>query len=87
MEEVSTLLTRRMPGSTKSLRDSKCILPSMGCLTNDFHGCNEGMLYVEQSGGGEPEKTDDSESLKLKEGNPKIGLPPPVCEILKHYDT
>lgn len=72
VEEVRTLLTCQMPGTLESLPDSKCLLPSEGCLRNGFHGCNKGMLYVERLGGGEPEQTDDFESLTLKEGNPKI---------------
>jgi len=48
VEEVTILLARRMPRMLKRLTDTLCLLLSRDCLTNGCHGCDEGMLYVDE---------------------------------------
>jgi hypothetical protein len=62
------MLARRMPGTVKRLSDSLCLLPSLRCLRNGCHGCNQGLLHVEND--------------RLREGDSQVESPAAVCEIL-----
>lgn len=63
------MLARQLPGTLKSLPDSHCLIPSVCCLSNGCHGCNQGLLHAEND--------------TLKEGDPNLDSPAAVCEILE----
>eukprot|EP00253_Pinus_taeda_P024810 PITA_24810 len=41
VEDITVMLAFRMPGTLKKLSDSQCLLPSLSCLRNGCHGCNQ----------------------------------------------
>eukprot|EP01018_Ginkgo_biloba_P005380 Gb_27443 [translate_table: standard] len=73
IEDVTILLALRMPGILKQLSPSLCLLPSLQCLSNGCHGCNEGLLHVE---------IDELAQERLIEGDSEVGFPAAVCETL-----
>jgi hypothetical protein len=68
VEDITIILANRMPGILKRLSDSLCLLPSLKCLKNGCHGCNEGMLHVE--------------SQRLIQRDSMVESPAAVCETL-----
>lgn len=70
VQEITIILARRIPGTLKGLSDSLLLLPSLKCLRNGCHGCNQGLLHVE----GEI----------LREGDPKVEFPAAVCQTLDY---
>lgn len=68
VEDITIILAHRMPGILKRLSDSLCLLPSLQCLKNGCHGCNEGLLHVE--------------GQRLREGDSMVECPAAVCETL-----
>jgi hypothetical protein len=70
VEEITMMLARRIPGTLKGLSDSLLLLPSLKCLRNGCHGCNQGLLHVE---GG-----------RLTEGDPRVEFPAAVCRTLDY---
>lgn len=79
-EEIMVMLARRLPGTLKGLSKSQCLLPSLSCLKNGCHGCNQGLLYVEDL----PD-VEAAELGSLREDNPRVDSPAAVCEALNKY--
>ena len=73
VEDITMMLARRMPGTVKRLSESLCLLPSLSCLKNGCHGCNQGLLHVENE--------------RLREGVPQLEPPAAVCELLDLEST
>jgi hypothetical protein len=67
-EEMTMMLAHLMPGTVKRLSDSRILLPCLRCLRNGCHGCNQGLLHVEND--------------RLREGDSQVESPAAVCEIL-----
>lgn len=74
VEEMARMISRRIPGTVKRLSDSLYLLPSLHCLRNGCHGCNEGLLHVED--------IDEHGRERLREGDAQLHSPAAVCEIL-----
>lgn len=68
-EDITMMLARQLPGTLKILPDSRCLIPSVCCLSKGCHGCNQGLLHVEND--------------RLEEGDPNLESPAAVCEILE----
>lgn len=71
VEDITIILAHRMPGTLKRLSNLLCLLPSLECLKNGCHGCNQGMLHVE--------------GQRLTEGESMVESPAAVCETLDIY--
>jgi len=67
-DETAIMLARQMCGTLKRLSDALCLLPCLHCLRNGCHGCNKGLLHVENG--------------RLTEGDSEVESPAAVCEIL-----
>jgi len=83
-EDITIMLAERMPGTLKQLSDSKCLLPCLSCLTNGCHGCNQGLLHVE-----EVEDLEAGREIRKKiltEGCRKDWPVAAVCKILDDKD-
>ena len=66
VEEIVTMLARRMPGTIKRLSDSLCLLPCPECLETGCHGWNQGQLNVEETEeSGKKEDVDTEKGKKV----------------------
>lgn len=92
--EITMMLAERIPGTLKQLSDSECLLPCLSCLTNSCHGCNQGLLHVEEVEDLEAgrENVDEEEAGRkirkkiLTEGCRKDWPVAAVCKILDDKD-
>lgn len=63
---VTVMVAERIPGTLKRLSHSLCLLPSLDCLKNGCHGCDDGLLHVaEIDDTSYLEETDDTIKKRL----------------------
>lgn len=47
-EVITITLAEQIPGTLKALCPGLCLLPSLDCLKNGCHGCDQGLLHAEE---------------------------------------
>jgi len=84
-EVITTMLAQQIPRTLKRLPNDLCLLPSLECLKNGCHGCNSGLLHVEETDVFSVEETDEllvediGTKKTLREGDSKMDCPAAVC--------